>query len=151
MPCTNPSLPPQTRDALLVDLKADALKALGERCRGTEYPKLLEALIVQGLIKVEEQTVEVQCREEDVQKVKSVLANAVATYVQLMKQAGHGAVNPHVTLSANRLAPGSTLGGVVLIARNNRIVVNQTVEARLDIAYTAVQPKVRAALFPTRI
>jgi len=140
----------QTRDSLLISLKEDALKSLAKRCQGDGYPKLLESLIVQGLIKIEEETVEVQCRGEDVVQVQGVLAAAVNTYTQLMQQAGHH-VSPKVALSTNRLAPGSTVGGVVLIARNNRIVVNQTVEARLDIAYSAVQPKVRAALFPARI
>jgi len=140
----------QTRDNLLTSLKEDALQSLAVRCQGKDYPQLLEALIVQGLIKIEEETVEVQCREEDASKVQGVLAAAISTFTQRMQQAGHR-VNPKVTLSANRLAPGSTVGGIVLIARNNRIVVNQTVEARLDIAYSAVQPKVRAALFPAHI
>lgn len=38
-------------------------------------------------------------------------------------------------------------GGVVLTALNNRIILNQTVDERLAIAYTDTMPQVRKGLF----
>ncbi len=142
----------KAREALLLDLKGHALQKLSRHCQGSEYQKLLQEFIVQGLLKIDEDVVEVQCREEDVPSVNVVLDLAVAQYKQLMLQAGHDRASQiSLVLSSKRLAPGSTMGGVVLVARNNRILVNQTIEARLDLAYAAVQPKLRSLLFPVRI
>jgi V-type H+-transporting ATPase subunit E len=138
----------KARDGFLDALKTSAKDKLAQRCRKPdEYAKFLQALIVQGLVKIEEDVVEVQCRVEDDALVQQVLQPAVSEFRKRMQEAGH-TVNPTVKVSANRLVPGSTVGGVVLVARDNRIVVNQTVEARLDIAYNAVQPSIRAGMFP---
>lgn len=142
----------KARADFLEVLKKGALVKLSERCKNVgEYTKMLQSFIVQGLVKIEESVVEVQCRAEDVNYVTQVLPAAIMEYQTVMAQAGHNldSKSLYVTLSNNRLEPGSTVGGVVLVARNNRIVVNQTVEARLDIAYHAVQPSIRAAIFPT--
>lgn len=41
--------------------------------KGSQYPTLLKALIVQSMIKIEEDKVTVICREADVEAVKSVV------------------------------------------------------------------------------
>lgn len=41
-------------------------------------------------------------------------------------------------------------GGIVLTALDNRIVLNQTVDERLQICYMDVLPSVRYGLFPER-
>lgn len=40
--------------------------------KGSQYPTLLKALIVQSMIKIEEDKVTVICREADIEAVKSV-------------------------------------------------------------------------------
>ena len=41
--------------------------------KGSQYPTLLKALIVQSMIKIEEDKVTVICREADIKAVKSVV------------------------------------------------------------------------------
>ena len=111
-----------------------------------QYPDLLKKLIIQGLIKIEEPIVAVQCRPEDKSKVEGVLKNAVAEYKKIMTDAGHK-VKPQVTMSTHPLSSKNCAGGVVLSADNFRIVLNQTLDERLQIAYHDVMPAVRKGLF----
>lgn len=67
---------------MLKALKKEAIEKLATFCKGQDYPAFVRQLIVQGLIKIEEQEVEVQCRPEDrsiVSKVVSVF-NSSAHY-----------------------------------------------------------------------
>jgi len=137
------------RDALLEQLKKESLEKLAAFCKGPDYPNFLKKLIVQGLIKIEETTVEIQARAEDKAIVARVLPEAVAEYRNVMSAAGHTGprLNPTVTVSNNVLSSKSCNGGVVLTSLNNRIVLNQTVDERLSIAYTDTMPQVRKGLF----
>ena len=137
----------KSRDTLLGDLKANSLVKLAAFCKGSGYGGLVHKLIVQGLIMIEEANVDIQCRPEDKEVVKKAISGAVTEYKDVMAKAGH-TVSPNVVMSVNQLSSASTVGGVVLCALKNRIVIDQTVEARLDIAYTEVLPTIRAGLFP---
>lgn len=139
----------QARDGLLRELKENTLAKLALKCQGKDYVQLLADLIVQGLLKIEENFVEVQVRNEDVAAVKKAIPLAVKEYKRLLATRDIK-IDPTVNLSDNRLQDGQTVGGCVLIAHNNRIVVNQTMEARLDIAFKGVMPHVRSALFPAQ-
>jgi V-type H+-transporting ATPase subunit E len=140
----------KSRDELLTELKKGAMEKLTKQCSGPGYSKLIHDLIVQGLVKIEEPVVEIQARPEDQEIVKKALPGAVAEFIKVMSQAGHS-VDPKVTISANQLPSPGTTGGVVLCALNNRVVVNQTVEARLEIAYTEIMATIRAGLFPSQV
>lgn len=76
------------------------------------------------------------------------LPNAISEFKTLMTAAGH-TVNPKVTLSETALPAKLRNGGIVLTALNCRIVLNQTVDERLLIAYTDMMPAVRFGLFST--
>ena len=134
------------RDELLEKLRVDILAKLAKVCKGAEYPALLKKLIVQGLIKIEEQEVEVACRPEDKSIVMRILPEAIAEFRSVMTAAGHS-VNPRVSLSDTSLPSNSTVGGVVLTAMQNRIVLSQTLEERMNISYTDLMPQIREGLF----
>lgn len=138
------------RDDLLQQLLAEA----GEKCamvaRGTNYPQLLQKLIVQGLIKIEENDVTVYCRKQDFSTTKSVLKAAIAEYVEIMERETGIKLQPKVTLNQdeNRQLPDSCFGGVTLTAVNGKIVCDNTMSARLELVYEELLPSIRAILFP---
>lgn len=134
------------RDELLEKLKAEALAKLAKVCKGAEYPAILKKLIVQGLVKIEESTVEVACRPEDKAIVTRILPEAVAEFRALMTAGGHS-VSPRVSISDTPLSSNQTVGGVILTALQNRIVLNQTMEERMHITYTDLMPQIREGLF----
>lgn len=61
-----------SRDGLLQELLASATEDITLVSNGDQYPVLLKALIVQSMIKIEEDAITVICREEDIDAVKSV-------------------------------------------------------------------------------
>lgn len=62
-----------SRDGLLQELLATATSQITRVSKGSQYPTLLKALIVQSMIKIEEDKITVICREADIGAVKSVV------------------------------------------------------------------------------
>ena len=140
----------RTRDELLQQLLAEAGTKLGVVARGSNYPQLLQKLIVQALIKIEENTVVVYCRKEDVETCTKVLPDAIEEYVEIMERESGIKLSPVVTMNSDegKVLPESTHGGVVLTACAGKIVCDNTMAARLNLVYEELLPSIRAILFP---
>jgi len=138
------------RDELLKTLVSEAGAKCAVVARGGNYPQLLQKLIVQCLIKIEENDTEIYCRKEDAATVEKVLPDAVKEYVEIMKRESGITLSPNVTMNANadKDLPESTHGGIVMTALNGKIVCNNTMSARLELVYEELLPSIRAILFP---
>ena len=139
----------KARDDLLNEMKQAALEKLAVVCKSPSYSAYLKNLLMEGLIKIEEEHVEIQTRPEDKTIVAGFLNEAVTEYRKIMLAAGHK-VNPQVKMSHLSLNSKVSHGGLVLTALDGRIVLDQTVDERLDIAYTGIMPAVRHGLFPEK-
>jgi V-type H+-transporting ATPase subunit E len=113
----------QIRDDLLQGLLKDAAAKCAVVARGGNYPQLLQKLIVQGLIKIEENEVLVYCRSEDVATVTKILPAAVAEYVDILKRESGVTLKPLVTINTDRSKDlkEDSFGGVLLTALNGKI------------------------------
>ena len=141
----------EIRDKLLHSLVADTGAKASLVTKGANYLELLQKLIVQGLIKIEENDVVIFCRSADKSTVQSVLPKAVAEYVEAIKDATGGIVlKPNVTVNADASADLSddNYGGVVLTALGGKIVCDNTLKSRLTLVYEELLPSIRATLFP---
>jgi V-type H+-transporting ATPase subunit E len=138
------------RDNLLHNLVEEAGSKCAVVARGQNYPQLLQKLIVQGLIKIEENEVEVFCRKEDVKVVEKVLPAAVNEYASIMERESGVKLSPVVTLNKDRSKDlyESTYGGVMLTAIQGKIVCDNTMASRLNLVYEELLPSIRAILFP---
>mmetsp|Transcript_186 Transcript_186/g.375 ORF Transcript_186/g.375 Transcript_186/m.375 type:complete len:222 (-) Transcript_186:139-804(-) len=138
------------RDELLKTLVSEAGAKCAVVARGGNYPQLLQKLIVQCLIKIEENDTEIYCRKEDAATVEKVLPDAVKEYIEIMKRESGITLSPNVTMNANadKDLPESTHGGIVMTALNGKIVCNNTMSARLELVYEELLPSIRAILFP---
>lgn len=140
----------QTRDGMLQELRELANTRLARVSSGEQYATLLKQLIIQGLLRIQEQTVVIRCKQSDLAKVKKVLPEAVTEYTKMMTDAGHR-VQPHVSVdetAENFLGEKQCSGGVVITALGGKIVCDNTLDARLQIAYTQQLPVIRQRLFP---
>jgi V-type H+-transporting ATPase subunit E len=140
----------QIRDELLNTLVSEAGAKCAVVTRGQNYPQLLQKLIVQGLIKIEENEVAVFCRGEDVKTVEKILVAAVQEYVDIIKRESSVTLVPKVTINPERSRdlPESSYGGVLLTACNAKIVCDNTMASRLNLVYSELLPAIRAILFP---
>lgn len=140
----------ELRDELLKTLVSEAGAKCAVVARGQNYPQLLQKLIVQCLIKIEENDTVIYCRKEDSDTIKKVLPAAVKEYVEIMKRESTVTLKPKVTMntdSSSDLAD-SCHGGILMTALNGKIVCDNTMSTRLNLVYEELLPSIRAILFP---
>ena len=131
---------------------------------GKEYSDLLLKLIIEGAMKMDEPLVTVRCRKADASAVRGLLAQAQrqvngkrAALKQQDASKGQGltttfdvsikmADGPKAVLPAE--GPFACSGGVVLVARGGRIVCDNTLDERLNLAFQGLLPVVNHTLFP---
>jgi V-type H+-transporting ATPase subunit E len=140
----------QLRDDLLNTLLSDAGAKCSVVARGQNYAQLLQKLIVQGLIKIEENEVVVYCRKDDEKTVAKVLPAAIKEYVEIIERESTVKLVPEVTLNtvSKKHLNDTTYGGIMLTAINGKIVCDNTLASRLNLVYSELLPSVRAILFP---
>ena len=138
------------RDELLTTLVSEAGAKCAVVARGANYPQLLQKLIVQCLIKIEENETVIYCRKQDAATVKKVLPAAVKEYVEIMKRESSVLLKPDVTMNTDgdKELAESTHGGIVMTALNGKIVCDNTMSSRLTLVYEELLPSIRAILFP---
>lgn len=117
-----------------------------------EYKELMLKLLVQGMRKLGEERVLVRCREVDVKVVEGLLDAARGEYANV-----YGDSAPELSMDEERLKPPPTkknsdpaftcCGGVVLTSTDARIVLSNTLDDRLQIAFQENLPYIRQKLF----
>ncbi|CEL98593.1 unnamed protein product [Vitrella brassicaformis CCMP3155] len=117
------------------------------------YAPLLSSLIVQGLYRLLEDTVMIRCRKEDEAVIKShqVLEKAAEQYTAKVGK------KVNLTLDSKTYLPpaptggpieGKTCaGGVLLLTHGGKIVVDNTLDARLKLVVEDCKPAIRKMLF----
>ncbi|KAL2619891.1 hypothetical protein R1flu_000096 [Riccia fluitans] len=143
----------QAQDDLVRSMKAEAEKGLASVSEdGDAYSQLLKALVVQGLYRLKEPSVQLRCRQQDLSVVQSILEDAKAEYVAKAEIEAA----PEVVVSETSFLPGPPeegqpgpfcTGGVVLASKDGRIVCDNTLDARLEIAFKQNLPQIRTQLF----
>lgn len=150
----------ELRNELVQELKKNVVKRLAGIEKHAEYPKLLVNLIVQGLIRLQEERVVIRCRKIDEPIVKSILSTAENAFKKAVKDATDFTPDLYPLTIDSKYLPGPQSqakededfcsGGIVLVARNGRIVCKNTLDARLDIAFYQLTPMIRGMLFGER-
>lgn len=122
-----------------------------------KYRELMIDLIVQAALSLLEDEVFVQCRDEDLSLVKSILDEATKKYSKVIKDlAGVDKSVKIIIDETNKLAASSSSGkvgktcngGVIVTTMNRKIVVDNTLDTRLTTVVTDQLPQLRKMLFP---
>lgn len=117
----------------------------------SKYKKLLKELIVQSLLRLKEPAVLLRCRKADLKLVEDVLDAAKQEYAEKAK-----VHEPEIKVDDVYLPPAPTnqeshsihcSGGVVLASRDGKIVLENTLDARLDVVFRKKLPEIRKQLF----
>jgi len=132
----------KAREDAVHGMCSEAASRLGSiSAQQSTYKTLLEQLIIQGLLKLGEDEVTVIGRAVDEQLLQSVIGNAASAYKDKTgKQVAVSVSKQH------HLAPQSP-GGILLSAKEGRILCNNTLEQRLKLAYEGLLPEIRIILF----
>ena len=141
----------KAREESLQEVYATAFHSLAAIEKGPNYPTLLINLILQGLYLIREETVIIVARQEDIAIIRPKLQNIIGTYREKTGDSVNLVIDDRHFLapSPSNVAEGvaSCAGGVVLSAREGRIMCNNTFEQRLNLAYENLLPSVRTSLF----
>ncbi|XVF51447.1 hypothetical protein PTKIN_Ptkin04bG0186100 [Pterospermum kingtungense] len=142
----------QAQDDVVNSMKESASKELLNVSRDHHvYKKLLKDLIVQSLVRLKEPAVLLRCRKDDVHLVESVLHSAKEEYASKVN-----VHPPEIFIDNVHLPPAPShhnahgpfcSGGVVLASRDGKIVCENTLDARLDVAFRKKLPEIRKWLF----
>jgi len=137
------------RDEKMNELKANVLTRLAKVSSSPQYAQLIRFLIAQALMTLLENSLTLQCRKEDLSIVKKELKPAIALFQETMKASAGVQPTINVTIDESNFLTGCS-GGVILSARNGQILCRNTLDHRLEIAYEALKPALRGALFGVR-
>lgn len=148
------------REELVQKVKAQSLAtvidAIGKDQKN--YELLLKKLLIQAMIKLNESHLEVIAREIDVRTVQKVLEPACREYEAMILEACGETIKMEVTLSKKTLPGPSTgdgtpscAGGIKVSAKNGKVVLDNTIDSRLSIAFADLMPTIRKVLFTTSV
>jgi len=107
----------------------------------SQYQKVLEKLIAQGLFQLLEKDVSIRCRRQDVHLVENSIAAAVAEYQNATKN------SCNVTADKEIFLPSDRCGGVEVVAAKGKIKCVNTLDSRLELIGHQLLPAIRVALF----
>eukprot|EP00741_Cyanophora_paradoxa_P013912 tig00020723_g13429.t1 len=140
----------KARDESLQEILEDVKKILADVGKPSDkYKKLVKDLILQGFHMLGDKEVTIRCREVDNSIINECISSAVKEYKD---KTGADIKATHDSSSPLPPPPGSAqgatcAGGVILSSQGGRIVCNNTLEARLDIAYQGKLPEIRKRLY----
>ncbi|XVF10560.1 hypothetical protein REPUB_Repub07fG0192900 [Reevesia pubescens] len=142
----------QAQDDVVNAMKESASKDLLNVSRVHHvYKMLLKDLIVQSLVRLKEPAVLLRCRKDDVHLVESVLDSAKEEYASRVNVHPPEIFidNVHLPPAPSHHNPHGSFcsGGVVLASRDGKIVFENTLDARLDVAFRKKLPEIRKWLF----
>ncbi|KAJ2156524.1 V-ATPase V1 sector subunit E [Coemansia sp. RSA 552] len=132
----------QERQTMLDSVFADAQKALAEVPKNKDkYGDLLVSLCAQAFFQLNDAKVNVRVRKDDIALVRTAAPKAAEQY--------RDKTGREITISIidQEPLPDSVLGGVRVSALNDRISVDNTLQARLDLSADGMLPQLRNVLF----
>ena len=151
-------------DDVIMKMKSEAKVEVAKISGGGSYKQLVESLIVEALIRLNETSCSLVCRQQDVAVVKSVVNSARDKFVASARASGlaHmqevGTKGCTVTVNEQTFLPPSPdqvaspdlpscCGGIVALNGNGTISCANTLDARLDIAFEEQLPVIRDKIF----
>ncbi|KAF4649953.1 V-ATPase V1 sector subunit E [Perkinsus chesapeaki] len=137
------------RDAMLHKAVDEAVSELAAYAKTPAYKSTVTSLMVQGCFSLLEPEVTVQCRQEDMALVESVIPEAQKIYAAEVAKQAKG-TSKTVVLKLDKQNPlKGKVGGVVISCNDGKIRVDNTLDARLRQLEEKDKPNLRKVLFPT--
>ena len=126
------------REEAIQGMLAEARATVGAVSASPAYAGLLVSLICQGVRKLEAKQAVVRCRAADAEKVKRAMQQAQTSMPGVALK-----LDEHEFLPA---APACA-GGVHVISVDGKIVCNNSLDDRLQVAFERGAPEIRRAIF----
>jgi len=130
----------QAREQHLQELFNEARTRLTELPKDeSRYSQVLESSILEGVLRLLEPKVTVQCRPKDKALAQKAAENAKQQYTEISGR--------HSELTVEAVLSDESAGGIKLIAGVDRIVMDNTLDERLRLLEDRMLPEIRYDLF----
>ena len=138
------------RNALLDELKVVVKDKLTQKMTDrASYKEFMTKLAVQGLIRFIEKDVKMMVRKEDLDIAREIVPEAVNQYKAFMKDNIGKDYDLKLEVVENSFLTEEDLGGLNLYCDSFRIVFNNTLKMRMELAFSESIPDIRKNLFPS--
>ena len=137
------------RQDLIGDMLKESSDKLADFSRTADYKGIVLKLMVQALLKLQEGTVKIRCRKQDVEMVSSLKGQAVKDFQKYMKTECGITPKCEIVVDKKSFVDSKSPGGIVAIGHGGKIVCDNTFETRLRTAFDDLKPVLRAVLFPS--
>ncbi|KAJ1859059.1 V-ATPase V1 sector subunit E [Coemansia sp. RSA 1822] len=132
----------QQRQEMLDSVFAEAQTALAQVPNDKDaYSELLVNLCVQAFVQLSDSSASVRGRKADIELIKEAVPRAAKLYTEKTGK------SINVTVVENSPLSDSVLGGVRVSTLGDRITVDNTLQARLDLSSSRMLPQLRDTLF----
>lgn len=141
----------ETRQSFLNQLKGICQTEIATMTAGdrAKYTNICADLIVQGCLKLVEDSVVVKCRREDEGVVRASLEIAARKYTEILKR--ETTIQKAVSLSvSSQYLPATCGGGVQLVCGGGAISIDNTLHTRLQLVFDNDLPMLRRMIFPSK-
>lgn len=131
------------KEASVAAIFEDATRKLSQVSKDkTKYSKLMEGLIEEGLLALMEDEFSIRVRKSDKKVAENAIKNAVSQYEEKTKKE-----DVKVNIDENTYLDDKTEGGVVVVSKDGRITVDNTLSQRLRLLSENALPLIRTTLF----
>nr|ADO28101.1 v-type proton ATPase subunit e 1 [Ictalurus furcatus] len=132
----------KARDDMILELLTEARERLAGIAKDpSQYPTLLEGLLLQGFYQLLEPKVMIRCRKDDLAMVEAAVKKNIPIYKETVKS------NIEVRIDKDHFLSPDISGGVEVYNANGKIKVANTLESRLDLLAQQMMPEIRVTLF----
>ena len=119
------------------------------------YLDTLKNLILQGMIKLLEPSLQICCREDDVKDIKGMTSGIEKEFSKFMKdKTGRDEYECKLSVMGDRFIKpeqDEDCGGIILYTDDHRIVCPNMLISRLGLAFEECLPMIRTTLFPDNV
>jgi len=146
----------KAREAGVARIIDTARQRLEDLSKSDKYQELLVNLILQCFNRLEETDLELRARDEDRHLVEKAIPIACDIFLKKTGKKVKVVLDTKHPLPPSRALAGAKAlstcaGGVILCTKGNRILCNNTLDVRLQLAFEATVPALRAKLFKTEV
>ncbi|KAL4466863.1 hypothetical protein ABPG74_010460 [Tetrahymena malaccensis] len=143
----------KARFDLIEKLKGEISNKIGQSVSDpNKYKTVFKQLIIQALIKLMEPKVELKVMKKDLQLARELKTECENEFKAIVKRECNRDFNCTVVINEHHSLEEENpqvIGGVVLTCDGGRIQVNNTLNARVDLAFQEFLPDIRRILFPS--
>lgn len=117
-----------------------------------QYYEFMNKLITQGLLRMMEKHVSVECRAQDRERMPQLFKDCEQSFSSIFSRETGKDLSACLTLSEYSLEDKykHIIGGVFMRSNDGLIVCDNSIDARVNLIFEQLLPEIRGMLFPRK-